>query len=232
MTLVLVILTASPVVFGAKDKSTLKEKVEKSKEVKIFFNVRDIFDQQEENRLQSSDMNAKSAIRSIMPTSFYTEEIKNGVVNTLNTNMKVSAFKVGDASTLVKSTKKKFQYVDFSKMPDGIVAIVDLSGDYTRTFASGRNYTHRMEIKANLFFFEVKGGVAKKIKLNAGMGAFLGRATSPSVESDKMEELPFMEANFKPEAILEEFKKTMVSNSEDFANRMLKKHNKQIAKRQ
>jgi hypothetical protein len=228
----IILVALSTTLFAkGKDKSTLKEKVEKQQEVFVFFNVRDIYDRQDETRLQSSDMNAKTPIRSEMPQAFYTQEIQQGVVDNLNAGMQVSSFKMGDASTLVTTNNKKFQYVDFSKMPDGIVMIVDLSGNYTRTFASGRNYTHRMEIEANLFVFEVKGGVAKKMKVNMGMGAFLGRASSPSKESDKMEDVPFLEESFKPVDIHDEYVKTMTTNTQDFANRMFKKHEKQIAKR-
>lgn len=229
---VLLLLICTITVFaGGKDKLTLKEKIEKTGEVKVFFSVRDIYDKQDETKLQSSNMSAKTPIRTEMPAAFYSEEIQKGVLDNLNKGFEVGSFVKGEAAALVKSNNKKTEYIDFSKMPDGLVAIVDLSGIYTRTFAGGMNYTHRMEIQANLFFFEVTGGVAKKIKVNMGMGAFLGRATSKSKESDKMEELAFLETNFPPSDIYDEYVRTMGVNTQDFAARMLKKHNKVVSKR-
>ncbi len=55
----LAIVLVATSAFAGKDKSTLKEKVEKSKTVKVFFNVGEIIDQDNENKLKQTNPNAK-----------------------------------------------------------------------------------------------------------------------------------------------------------------------------
>lgn len=232
LSIMLIIIFGATAIAG-KDKTTFKEKIEKSGEVKVFFNVTEIVDRETDRKMKQTNPNAKTDIRTPIPTEFSSEEIKNNVVNTLNTEMQVSAFKLADISALGKSTDKQTQFLDLTKLPDGIVAIVQVEGTYTRfvDMAKGGEVSNSMEIKANLFFYEIKGGVAKKIKVNMGMGANLGTTKTASIKTPKLEGLDYLETNFPAAVLLENYTNTMKEYTGDFAKRMLKKHNKEISKR-
>jgi len=229
----LAILLISTSAFAGKDKSTLKEKVEKSKTVKVFFNVNDILDQEHENKLQQANPKAKTDIRTTMPEAFYSAEIKKNVIKTLNDGLQVgSAFVEGDIAELPASSKKNTNYRDLSKLPDGFYAMVNVTGRYERFVSmSDGVVSNSMKIETNLFFYEVVGGKVKKAKVNMGMGAFLGRANTETIKTDKLESIEYMEINFPASPLLVEYTRTMKENTTDVAARLLKKHNKVVSKR-
>jgi len=229
----LAIVLVATSAFAGKDKSTLKEKVEKSKTVKVFFNVNDILDQDHENKLQQANPKAKTEIRTTMPKAFYSAEVKNNVIKTLNDGLQVgSAFVEGDVSELPLSSKKNTNFRDLSKLPDGLYAMVNVTGRYTRFVSmSDGVVSNSMKIEANLFFYEVTGGKVKKIKVNMGMGAFLGRANTETIKTDKLESIEYMEINFPASPLLAEYTRTMNENLLSVTKRLLKKHDKAVAKR-
>lgn len=232
LSMVLVVIFTT-MAFAGKDKSTLKEKVEKSKTVKVFFNVSEIIDQDHENKLKQSNPKSKTDIRTKMPEAFYSSAIKNSVIKNLNEGLEVgSAFVEGDIAELPMSDKKNTNYRDLSKLADGIYALVDITGRYERFVSmSDGVVSNSMKIEANLFFYEVTGGKVNKIKVNMGMGAFLGRASTATIKTPSLEGLVYLETNFPASPLLAEYTRTMEVNTKDVAARLLKKHNKTISKR-
>lgn len=228
--LISMILTTA---FAGKDKLTFKEKIENSNEVKVYFNVTEIIDRESDKKIKLTNPKGQTDIRTMMPNEFSSDDIKNNVITTLNTEMQVSAFKLGDVSELGTSSDKQTQFLDLTKLPDGIIAIVQVEGTYTRfvDMAKGGEVSNNLEIKTALFFYEIKGGVAKKIKVNMGMGANLGSSKTVSITTPKLEGLDYLETNFPALPLLENYTNTMKEYTGDFAKRMLKKHNKAISKR-
>ncbi len=222
---------------GGKDKSTLKEKIESNKPVKIFFIVTDIYDKQDERKLQQGNSKAKTHIRTAMPEEFYSSEIKTKVVRLLNDGLEVgNAFEEGDVSTLPESDNYKTKYKDLTKLPDGFYSIISITGEYTRFLekkeVEGKTVftsTNKMQIKSHLFFFDVTSGKVKSY--GPSNGTLLGHASSASTNTDKYESLEYMEANFPALPLLNEYIKTMYEYVDDFTKRKLKKHKKTVAKR-
>ncbi|NQX97086.1 MAG: hypothetical protein HRT73_04285 [Flavobacteriales bacterium] len=236
----LTILLMTTGAYAGKDKTTLKEKIEKSKTVKVFFSVRDIVDAEHERKLQQLKPKAKTDIRTNMPEAFSGTKIKKNVIKVLNDGLKVGeAFVEGDISSLPVSDKKNTSYRDLSKLPDGFYAIIDIYGEYTRFLerkeVGGKTVfeaTNRMAIKSHLFFYEVIGGKVKKYgSMLMKSGVLLGHASSALIKTDKLENLEYMEINFPATELLEGFIKTMTEYTVDFAARKLKKHNKVVSKR-
>lgn len=238
-TLIIVLLSAIAYA-GGDDKLTLKEKVEQAKEVKVFFDVRDIVDQAAERKLQLLNPDAKTDIRTKMPEGFYDSEIKLNVLKFLNEGLNVgSAFVEADISVLPQVNNSKFQYRDLSKLPDGLYAIITIEGEYSRFLETKQVEnkmvevaTNGMEITSHIYFYEVIAGeVSKYGDMMMKSGVLLGNAKSAIVKSGKLENLEYMEANFPALPLLAEFKATMYRFTQDFAARQLKKHEKEIAKR-
>lgn len=229
----LTVLLFTTAAFAGKDKTTFKEKIENSKEVKVYFNVTEIVDRESDRKMKQTNPNASTDIRTNIPAKFSSDEVKNNVVSILNTEMQVNAFKLANISDLGKSNDKQTQFLDLSKLPDGIIAIIQVEGDYTRfvDMAKGGEVSNRMEIKVNMFFYEIKGGVAKKIKVNMGMGANLGSTSTSVIKTPKLEGLDYLQTNFPALSLLENYTNTIKEYSGDFAKRMLKKHQKTVAKR-
>lgn len=233
LSIILMGVFTSIVFAGGKDKLTLKEKVEKSETVNVYFNVTEVVDRETERKMKQTNPTAKTDIRTKIPTEFSSVDLKTAVVSTLNTEMQVKAFKLADVSELGESSNKKTQYLDFSKLPDGVIAVVQVEGDYTRFVDMGNagEVSNSMQIKANMFFYEIKGGVAKKIKVNMGIGANLGTTKTETIKTPKLEGLSFLETKFPVALLLENYTATMKEYTGDFAKRMLKKHNKVVSKR-
>lgn len=241
----LFILTFLIIAFaGGKDKETFKEKVEKNKEVKVFFNLRDeIIDIDDERKLQSINSSSHTHIKTPMPEEFASAEIKDKVIKLLNEGLQVSAFVEGDIETLSKTKNGKYFYRDLSKLPDGFIAIVDIAGEYTRSgiYIPGNvnngykpilEVTNYMQIKSNLFFYEVNAGKVKKYgDMFLKSGVLLGYARTATKKTSKLENLEYMEANFPALPLLEEYTRKMFADTENFAKRKLKRHNKVVAKR-
>jgi len=230
---IVLILSFSVTAIAGKVKTTFKEKIENAKQVKVYFNVTEIVDRESDRKMKQTDPNSSTDIRTTFPPEFSAAEIKNNVISTLNSEMQVDAFKLGEISELGTSTNKQTKYLDLTKLPDGIVAIVQVEGDYTRfvDMAKGGEVSNSMGIRANLFFYEIKGGVAKKIKVNMGMGANLGTTKTATIKTPKLEGLAYLEANFPVLPQVEQYTETMKQYASDFAKRMLKKHLKAISKR-
>ncbi|MCB0402528.1 MAG: hypothetical protein KDD41_10625 [Flavobacteriales bacterium] len=218
---------------GGKEKETLKEQVEKNKPVQVIFSLGEIVDEDDEKRLKATDPKAKTAIRTAIPDDFVSDGIRQKVVQLLNDGMQVgSAFVEGDATTLPVSDNPKQHRIDLDKLEDGLYVIIDVKGQYSRFLDGQTNEaTHRMEIDAHLFVYEVSGGKANKIKLNMGMGVLLGEGKAAAVKAGSKGDLAYMEANFPASSVLEDYKRTMFQFTEDFAKRMLKKHEKALSKR-
>ncbi|PCJ28123.1 MAG: hypothetical protein COA97_02275 [Flavobacteriales bacterium] len=237
----LAILLMTTAAFAGKDKITLKEKVEQSKTVKVFFNVKsDIVDAEDERKLQLIDKSKHTSIKTAMPNEFASKEIKDQVIKTLNEGLQVgSAFVEGDISTLPESSKKATKYRDFSKLEDGLYAMVYITGEYTRFLqrkeVEGKTVfesSNRMEISSQIFFYEVIAGKVKKYgDMLMKSGVLLGHANTATKKTDKLESLSYMESNFPALPLLDEFKKTMFEYTTSFAKRKLKKHNKVVSKR-
>ncbi len=232
LSIVLIIIFGATAIAG-KDKTTFKEEIEGAQEVKVYFNVTEIVDRESDRKMKQTNPKGQTDIRTVMPNEFSSNDIKNNVITTLNTEMQVSAFKLGDVSELGESSDKQTQYLDLSKLPDGIIAIVQVEGDYIRfvDMAKGGEVSNSMEIKANMFFYEIKGGVAQKIKVNMGMGANLGSTKTSSIKTPKLEGLDYLEMNFSALSLLESYTNLIKEYSSDFAKRMLKKHEKSLSKR-
>ena len=166
ITSTLIIILFSAIAYaGGKDDLTLKEKIENSKEVKLFFNVRtDIIDEADESKLRLTNPDAKTKVRTPLPISFYSKELKDEVIKILNTGIDVgNAFVEADASTLNATLEKNYCYKDLSGLSDGFYAMVYITGTYTRFFqpsvkeVNGKmvdESTNRMEITSHLFFYE------------------------------------------------------------------------------
>ncbi|MBL7932348.1 MAG: hypothetical protein JNL60_10620 [Bacteroidia bacterium] len=224
---------------GDDEKLTFKEIVETNKPVKVFFSVGEIIDENDEKRLRVGDPKAKTAVRTAMPPEFYSADIKSGVIKQLNDGLQVGdAFVEGDIASLPESTNSKTQNRDLSKLPDGFYAILDIGGEYTRSMQKRTvegnlvlEVLNFMEIKSRISFYNVKGGDAEKYGDAFSKSTLLGNARSKTVNSDKIENLEFMEKTFPALSLLPEYKQTMERFLNDFTEKQMKKHNKAISKR-
>jgi hypothetical protein len=241
--MLLAMIISSAFAGDKEEKLTLKEKIENSKEVKLFFNVRtDIIDEADENKLKLTNPDAKTKIRTPLPVSFYSEEIKNEVIKILNTGLGVgNAFVEADASSLNATLERNHCYKDMSGLPDGFYAMVYITGTYTRfedqtaKEVDGKmvhESSNRMEIDSRLFFYEVEAGKVKKYgDVLMKSGILLGHASAQMIKTYKVEDLEFMETNFPAEPLLDGYKRTMYQFTKDFTERTMKKHEKALAKR-
>lgn len=239
--LILIALALSSFSFtGGDDKLTLKEIVEQNKEVKVFFNLRDIKDENDERMQQAANPNAKTALKTAMPADYAGSELKKEVLKILNEGLQVgNAFVEGDLSTLPESNNRKYHYRDLSKLPDGFYAIIDIDGEYTRTIlkkdADGKTIlevSNWMEISSHLHFYSLAGGEATKYGgMFSKSGTLLGNARSATVKSTQLENLEYLEKTFPALSLLDEYKKTMYRFTKDFADKQLEKHNKSVSKR-
>lgn len=224
---------------GDDEKLTFKELVEQKKPVKVFFSVRDIIDEYDEKLLKTGNPNAKTPVRTSMPPEFYSAEIKAGLIKQLNEGLQVAdVFVEGDISSLPESNNSKTQYRDLSKLPDGFYGLVDIEGEYTRTMQKRTvegnqviEVLNFMEIKSHLSFYMVKGGEVDKYGDMLSKSTLLGNARSKTVNSDKIENLEYMEKTFPALSLLSEYKETMDRFLKDFTDKQMKKHNKAVAKR-
>ena len=225
---------------GGDDKLTLKEKIEQNKEVKVFFTVRDILDENDERLLRASNPNAKTTIRTPMPAEFTSSEIKSSLLTRLNEGLQTgNALVEGDLSTLPESSSSKTHYRDLSKLADGFYAIVYIEGEYKRTIEKKTvdgnvvlDVSNKMEIRSHLFFYEVISGEAKKYgDMFMKSGVLLGNASSSTVKSAKLENLDYMEKTFPALSLFDEYKSSMRRFAEEFATKQLNKHNKAVSKR-
>ncbi len=244
LSLVLIVIFCT-VAFAGKDKSTLKEKIENTKEVKVFFSVREIIDQEDENKLKQANPKAKTDIRTIMPEAYYSSEIKSQVINNLNDGLQLSGALVeGDVSNIPISDDKKTNYRDLTKLPDGFYLIVDIAGEYQRngkTIPGNQTngykpilekVTNRVEIKAQLFFYEIKDGKINKYgDMLMKTGVLLATCGGVGAETKDYVSAKELEGIYPPLSFIETYKKTLLEYTTDFAARKLKKHNKVVAKR-
>lgn len=233
-------LISSATQAGDDEKITFKEKAEKCKEIKIFFDLREIVDEKDELALKSSSPNAKTNIRTKIPNDFSSPELKTMVLTNLNQGLELSnIFTEGDINSIPETNNNKTQNRDFSKLPDGLYALVVIDGEYKRDVnkktVEGKvvmDVSNGMEIKARLYFFEVKDGVVDKYGESfSKSGVLLASAQAASVKTEQLQGLEYMEKTFKTTALMPEYKRTLNTFSQDFAKSQLKKHNKTVSKR-
>ncbi|WP_317898719.1 hypothetical protein [Aurantibacillus circumpalustris] len=225
---------------GDGDKLTLKEKIEQNKVVKVFFTVRDIIDENDERLLRASNPNAKTSIRTTMPSEYSNSEIKNSLMKTLNDGLQVgNAFVEGDIAELPESANSKTHFRDLSKLADGFYAIVYIQGEYNRTIVKNTvagnvvlDVSNKMEIRSHLFFYEVVNSDVKKYgDMFMRSGVLLGNANSITVKSTQLENIDYMEKVFPALSLLDEYKSSMQRFASDFASKQLSKHDKAVSKR-
>jgi len=233
-------LVSATVLSGGDEKLTFKEKVEQSKQVKVFFNLREIVDEYDENLLKAGNPDALTPVRTSIPADFAGNQIKDSVLNILNRGLEVgAAFVEGDITALPPSKNKKTQFRDLSGLPDGFYAIVDIFGEYKRTIQKkvvDGNTTleafHSMELKSKMYFYDVSKGEAERYgDMSIKSGVLLGNTSSRVVKSDKLENKEYMEMQFPPIMLYEEYKKTTYRFATSFAENQLKKHSKAVSKR-
>lgn len=234
------LLFAAKAYAGGDDKLTLKEKVEQSKEVKVFYCVREITDENDERLLKASNPEAKTLIHTAMPAEYAGKDIKDSILNILNRILEVGkTFVEGDASSLPESKNRKTQYKDLSKLPDGFYVLMDVSGEYTRTIqkkvVDGNTLLevlNSMEITSHLHFYEVvKSEIEPYGDMFMRSGVLLGNAKTPVIKSERLENLDYMEKTFPALSLLKEYKESMYRLTNNFAEKQLKKHNKAVSKR-
>lgn len=225
---------------GDDEKLTFKEKAEQQKELKIFFDLREIVDEKDELALKSSNPNAKTSIRTKIPDDFSAPELKALVLTNLNQGLELSnVFMEGDINTIPEVNNNKTQNRDFSKLPDGLYALAVIEGEYKRNInkktVEGKvvmDVSNGMEIKARLYFFEVKGGVVEKYGEGfSKSGVLIASAQASYTKTEQLQGLEYMEKTFPASALIPEYKRTLNTFTQDFAKNQLKKHNKTVSKR-
>jgi|GEM_PF-1826835 len=220
-----------------KDKSTFVEKVVANQPVKVFFNFNpEMIDKDHERKLKQADKNAKTDIRTTLPSDFYGQSLKNDILSHLNSGLEMeNAFVEADLSTVSKKATS-MSGLDLSGMENGLYAVFNVEGEYTR-FVSKKDvdgatvfeWKNSLQIMSKLFFYEVIDGKMKSYGSKTGI--VLGLVNTPTKITNKMESLSYMESNFNDSTLLEQYKEKSLSNIDDFTRRKLKKHKKVVSKR-
>ncbi len=230
-------ILSSLTVTKGKDKSTFVEKVVANKPVQVFFNYNpEMIDKSHEKKLKQGNKDAKTDCRSKLPSEFYNQAIKDGIINHLNTGLELKeAFVEGDISTVEKNSLK-MGGIDLSKLENGLYAVFYVDGDYTRFLTKKEvegktilEYKNSLQIMSKLFFFDV---IDHKMKpYGSKTGLVLGLVNSPSTVTPTLMNTQYMENNFPASKLLEEYTQKSFSNIDDFTRKKLKKHKKVVSKR-
>jgi len=226
---ILAILLMTTTAFAGKDKTTLKEKIDRAEKISYYLDMRPIT--HKPKKASTGKMCKKFTEKTVFPLTFEAEA--SNMITLFSKEMGINSIVAEDMKNVPIKTfsgKSMYDYSKGGRKEGDLVIVLNFSGTYNAH--KGNNSSpdadwNTTTLKATLTILEVISGGRTKV-LKTGDIAFVNASM---VESKTCADYAFFTTNFPIESYKDDFKKSYQQKLTKFTGKIIKKHNKVISKR-
>ena len=224
MAVVLVILSGTA--FFAYGQ-TLKERIDKSNTVKVYFRNRDI---EHNPHTEGDPFNKKlgtgcNKFKETTPLpSQYIEAVKQ-IVDLLNKGFNTTVFTEGDLTYISSLPFNSEGELDWVKLGEPLTFFVSTSGFYSVNIFPTTGKENTMEVQSYLYVYSVTEG-----KLKTLSSTLLAWKQTPAIRTQKCDDYAWFVKNIPATSLDESFKTSVIEKITDFIEKEMAKYEKTIKK--
>ena len=225
----LAILLMTTTAFAGKDKSTLKEKIDRAEKISYYLVMEDVVHKPKKSSTGKSC--AKFTEKTVFPLTFQAEA--SNIIDLFSAEMGISSIVAEDINNVPIKTfsgKSMYDYSKGGRKEGDLVIVLAFSGTYNAH--KGNNSSpdadwNTMTLTATVTLLEViSGGRTKTLKTTT-----IALVNATMVESKTCADYTFFKTNFPLENYKEDFKKSYEQKLPKLTGKIIKKHNKAVSKR-
>ncbi len=225
----LVILLMTTTVFAGKDKTTLKEKIDRSEKISYYLDMQPIVHNPKKS--STGKVCKKFPETTIFPLSFEAEA--SNIIDLFSKEMGINSIVAEDITNVPVKTLSGRSMNDYSKggrKEGDLVIVLAFHGTYNSH--KGNNTSpdadwNTATFGANLTILEViSGGRTKVLKTSN-----IALVSATMVESKTCADYAFFTTNFPVENYKKDFIKSYEQKLPKLTGKIIKKHNKAVSKR-
>lgn len=211
---------------------TLKERIDGTKEIKVYFSITDVKHNPNTNPPPGSQQKGTGCKQFTETTPFPAEYIdaSKQVIDLLNKGFGTTVFVAGDISTVpvfASGIQKGNQ--DWVKLGEPLVVFVVTSGTYDVTnmgLMGAVDNVNSMSVSSALGFYGIIDG---KIKVLGNKN--LVNKTTPSIKAKECGDFAYFTKNFPLSTLLDAFKTGIVEKTTDFTTKEMASYEKAMKKK-
>lgn len=223
---VLIILSGTAIHLSGQ---TLKERIDLSKEIKVYFRNADIVSKantQTKFGTTISGSGCENFKETIPMPAEYDKALKQ-IVDLLNNGFNTEAFVAGNFSVIDNLPVTSSGDLNWLRLGEPLAFFISTSGAYyTRRSYGSFVREHTLEVESFLYVYSVTEG-----KLKLPVSKMLAWAKTEKIETDKCEDYAWFVKTFPAASLAEPFKNKLIENTTDFIAKEMDKYEKAMKKK-
>jgi hypothetical protein len=207
---------------------TLKERIDQSKEIKVYFRNSDI----EHNPNTNGDPVSQKlgtgcpGFKETTPLpAEYTDAVKQ-IVGLLNKGFSTTAFEEGDLTYLSSLPVNSYGELDWQRLGEPLTFFVSSSGSYTVKNLPNTGKENTMEIQSYLYVYSVTAGKLKNLS-----STLLAWKQTPAINTKFCDDFAWFVKNFPAVSLAESFKISVEEKTAKFIEKELANYTKAMKKK-
>ena len=223
---VLIILSGTAIHLSGQ---TLKEKIDQTQEIKVYFRNADIVSKANTETKFGTTI-AGSGCENFKETIPMPAEYDNAlihIIDLLNNGFHTKAFVAGNFSAINNLPFTSSGDLNWLRLGEPLAFFLSTSGAYYIRRSYGTSVRENtLEVESYLYVYSVDEG-----KLKSLGSKMLAWAKTEKIESDKCEDYAWFVKTFPVASLAEPFKKILVENTTDFIAKEMDKYEKAMKKK-
>ena len=222
---ILIILTGTASFISGQ---TLKELIDQSKEIKVYFRNRDIVHKPNTSGNPESQRMGTNCFAfsetSPLPTEYIA--VTKEIIGLLNTGFNTSAFVEGDISYLSSLPVNSDGELDWIRLGEPLTFFISSSGYYTVKNFPNTGKENTLEIESYLYVFSFSGG-----KLKTLASELLAWKQTDPIRTQKCDDYAWFIKNIPSNSLVEPFKISVKEKTLKFIEKEISSYNRSMRKK-
>jgi hypothetical protein len=207
---------------------TLKERIDQSSEIKVYFRNRDIEHNPNTDGDPYSQKMGTGCVRFKETTPLPSEYINavKQVIDLLNKGFSTTAFKEGDLTYLSSLPETSGGELDWIRLGEPLTFFVSTSGYYSVNNYQRTGKENTMEVESHLYVFCIKDGRLKTLESQT-----LAWKQTPSISTKNCDDYAWFVKNFPATSLVEAFKASVIEKTNRFIEKEMASYEKAMKKK-
>ena len=207
---------------------TLKERIDQSSEIKVYFRNSDI--EHRPNTDGNPELNKQGTgcekFREKTPLPVEYSDAVNNVIDLLNKGFNTTAFVAGDLTYLSSLPVDAHGELDWIRLGEPLTFFVSSSGHYSVNKYPNTGRENSMEVESYLYVYTIKDGKIKTLSSNV-----LAWKQAQPIKTQKCDDYAWFVQHFPANALAGPFKSSVIDNTNKFIDKELTTYEKAMKKK-